>query len=515
MRNLSIFPLLAISVLPALSSGLAAQAGTGDFNGDGYLDLAIGVPGETNDAGGVGMAGGVNVLYGSASGLSASGDQLWVQSGMALSNEDDDQFGWALAGGDFNGDGYADLAIGAPYEDLTGTDEGAVAVLYGSSLGLTATGRQFWTQNSSGVLDTAESDDLFGWSLAAGDFNLDGYHDLAIGAPGEDISTAADTGGVAILYGSASKLTATGDQFWTQGSLTYSANETGDQFGYALTAGDFGKSTHRDLAIGAPYEDWTSITDAGTVNVIYGSASGLTATGAQGFNQDTSGIGGGAEAGDTFGFSLAAANFGNSGQADLAIGVPHEAIGSATLAGAVNVIYGASLGLTTTGNQVWYQDVTGIQDTSEFFDHFGWSLAAANFGNSSHADLAIGIYGEDTAAGAVSVLYGGTSGLTDAGDQLWRQNTLNVNGTGGDNQAFGYALAAGNFGNSTHADLAIGSPWDAEPTTIFSSSGVVNVLYGGTSGLFTTGNQLWSQDSSGILGSSYYFESFGQALSGR
>ena len=68
---------------------------------------------------------------------------------------------------DFNGDGFADLAIGVPLEDTAGnTNDGGVNVIYGSAGGLTATGSQFWNQDSSGIFGAAESGDEFGLSLA-------------------------------------------------------------------------------------------------------------------------------------------------------------------------------------------------------------------------------------------------------------------------------------------------------------------------------------------------------------
>ena len=80
---------------------------------------------------------------------------------------------------DFNGDGYADLAIGVPAEDVgTLLNAGAVNVIYGSSSGLSATKAKtnpLWTQNSGGIADLAEAGDQFGSSLATGDFNNDGF----------------------------------------------------------------------------------------------------------------------------------------------------------------------------------------------------------------------------------------------------------------------------------------------------------------------------------------------------
>ena len=499
-------------------SGGVCRAATaiGDFNGDGIADLAVGIPGEALDAGGETDAGAVQVFYGSArAGLTAAGNQLWHQSLLGLASEEGDEFGYALAAGDFNGDNYADLVVGVPFEDVGAVDQGAVVVIYGSTSGLVGPG-QFWTQDSTNIEGGGEAGDHFGKSLAAGDFNGDGRHDLAVGVPDED-TAAADAGAVNIIYGSASGLTSSGDQVWTQDDLVGSASEAGDQFGYALVSANFGRSTHADLAIGNPYEDWVSVVDAGSVTVVYGSATGLTATGNTNWTQDNTDVEGVIEAGDAFGFSLAAGNFGNSSHADLAIGVAHEEVDGAIQAGAVNVLYGGTNGISAAGDQIWHQNSANVYGTAEFFDHFGWSLAVGNFNGTSigsYADLAIGTYGENEAAGGVTVLYGSSTGLTGTGSQYWDQNSTGVLGTAGPNEAFGYSLAAGNFGKTTHWDLAIGAPWDAEGN-IFDAAGAVNVLYGSSSKLTATGDQLWHQDSTNVLGSRYYFESFGHAAASK
>ena len=110
---------------------------------------------------------------------------------------------------DFDNDGFADLAVGVPREGV-GTAElaGAVNVLDGSANGLSGAGSQLFVQGGGGVSDAAEPFDFFGNALAAGDFDNDGFIDLAIGVPGEDIGTIADAGAVNVLYGSASGLSA-------------------------------------------------------------------------------------------------------------------------------------------------------------------------------------------------------------------------------------------------------------------------------------------------------------------
>ena len=88
-----------------------------------------------------------------------------------------------------------------------------------------------------------------------------------------------------------------------------------------------------------------------------------------------------AEAGDNFGRSLVMGDFNGDLYADLAIGVPNEGLGDPEVsnAGAVNVIYGSGGGLTSEGNQFWYQGFNGVQGTVEAGDLFGLSLAARSF----------------------------------------------------------------------------------------------------------------------------------------
>jgi hypothetical protein len=118
---------------------------------------------------------------------------------------------------DFNNDGFADLAVGAFLEDVGSiVNAGAVNVLYGGAPGLTGSGSQFFTQNTPGVGGNAEEGDTFGSALAAGDFNHDGFADLAVGARGESVGTAIGAGAVNVLYGGAPGLTGSGSQLFTQ-----------------------------------------------------------------------------------------------------------------------------------------------------------------------------------------------------------------------------------------------------------------------------------------------------------
>jgi hypothetical protein len=150
-----------------LGSALTA----GDFNGDWRDDLAIGVPDE--DWGTVVDCGMVHVVYGSSgAGLSGTGDQFWHQTstGIGLAEEASEFFGFALAAGDFNGDGCDDLAIGVPQDnagDPVVSHSGAVVVLYGSRNKLSGTNSQHWYQTKDGTHGNLEWDDNYGYALAA------------------------------------------------------------------------------------------------------------------------------------------------------------------------------------------------------------------------------------------------------------------------------------------------------------------------------------------------------------
>jgi len=370
-------------VLPSVrippSSAVSSSPLHSDFNGDGYDDLAIGVPHES--IGTITAAGAVNVLYGSSGGLQADSpdDQVWHQNkpGIRGTCELSDYFGRALAVGDFNNDNYDDLAIGVPYESI-GTIEiaGAVNVLYGSSAGLQADSPddQRWHQNTPGVRDTCERNDNFGWALSVGDFNNDGYDDLAIGVRYEDIGTIGNAGAVNVLYGSSTGLQADSpdDQVWHQNKPgVREACESGDYFGYSLGVGDFFNDGYDDLAIGVPYESIGTI-DAGAVNVLYGSSAGLQADSPddQLWHQNKPGVKGVCGYYEHFGAALAFGDFNNDNYDDLAIGVPYEDIGTIERAGAVNILYWHIHFFT----QRWHQNKPGVRGTCETNDYFGRTL---------------------------------------------------------------------------------------------------------------------------------------------
>ncbi len=520
---------VAIVVLALLAGPAAGQEpepaqpqDVTDFNGDWYADLAIGVPREDIDD--VANAGVVNILYGGGRGLSTQNNRTWSQNDtdMVGTAEANDEFGTCLAVGDFDGDGFFDLAVGIPDQDL-GSDPviynaGAVHILYGSARGLTAVSNRLWNQDSTYIEDTAETWDSFGYALAAGDFDGDGYDDLAVGVFYEGVGSPdiVGAGAVNVLYGSAAGLTAADDQLWHQDVTGVEGGaETDDHFGAALTAGDFNGDGRADLAVGVPGEDVGSTENAGAVNILYGSASGLTATGDQIWDQNATGVEETANAEDWFGWALTAGDFDGDGHADLAVGVALEDVEGAANAGAVNVLYGSDAGLVAAGDQLWHQNITGVEGGAEAGDYFGDMLTAGDFDGDGRADLAVGVPGEDKGSvddsGAVNVLYGSATGLTAAGDDIWDQDVSGISDVAETGDMFGVALAAGDFDGDSYADLVIGVPY--EDLTMV-DAGMVHVLPGSPIGLVPPGtdDQFWHQDIPDVADVVEANDRFGYAL---
>jgi hypothetical protein len=179
--------------------------------------------------------------------------------------------------GDINGDGYGDVVLGDPTDPdaykKTGHKGGQISVWYGGPNGPDPSQTPTVIhQDTAGAPGAGDIDDRFGSSISTGDINGDGYADVAVGAPGEDLGKAGDAGAVTVLYGSASGLTTKGAKMWTQDTKSVpGGSEPWDTFGQSVRLIDINKNGKADLVVGAGQENGD-----GAVTVLRGTASGLT-----------------------------------------------------------------------------------------------------------------------------------------------------------------------------------------------------------------------------------------------
>jgi hypothetical protein len=294
--------------------GFASALAAGDFDGDGYEDLAVGVPGEEPS--------GVVMLY-RGTGGSTSGQFKRLVAWKRLSsptNTPGDGFGTALAVGDFDGDTFDDLAVSAPW------DVGGGAVyLYRHDYQAHTPGNlpQGFDAWRVGVVQTVlrpatAFEEWFGLSLAAGDFDGDGKDELAVGAPRALGGPWGVRAGQVRLFRSYGAFFVDGGVL-RQGDHPPWTDDGGDLFGWALAAGDLNGDGKVDLVVGAS-ELYRSPAASGAAYVYVGGAGGLSPS----VELRPTGAGGGA----AFGKSIALGSFSGGtlpgGRPDLqiAIGAP-------------------------------------------------------------------------------------------------------------------------------------------------------------------------------------------------
>ncbi len=440
----------------------------GDFNNDSWDDVAISASNE--DVGAVHNAGAVSIVLGAHSGLGAPLVSYLYQSapGVDDSSETNDHFGFSLAACDFDGNNIDDLAVGVPGENHPSSgsyNEGAVHVFYTVVAGPSAADDFFFQNDISGSAN--EFDDSFGRELACGDFDHDGYDDLAVGSPREDWFTYSNVGWVDVIYGSASGLNPSDTQSFSQGLTDLGDLEEYDRFGWTLEVGDFDNDTYDDLVVGSIGED----DDTGVAHIIYGGVSGLDNIGADTFTGVE--LCGGANTYEEFAHSLAVGDFNDDEVDDLAVGVPKT--GGESDSGQVCVLQGGVGGPTVPLFSVIF---TGVpwQGNFEIGAEFGYSMTFGDFNRDGFDDLAISapwvdtVEGENT--GIVWIYHGSEEAFDPFSTEHYYFVQSMVGGVEGAWDVFGQSLAAGNFGGDSADDLLIGVPWEN------SAEGWVHEIFG-------------------------------------
>ena len=520
--------LVATAVFAPSVPALAIEYGApgypyADFNNDGFGDIAIASPGES--IGSVRDAGAVHIFYGSSAGFSSGRSQLVHQATTNVEGvpQSGDHFGQALAVGDFDGDGFDDLAIGIPGEKLGGTaDTGLVYVMNGTGAGLSTAGARSLRQGTVGIGGASESGDRFGWALTSGNFNADTFggrpvDDLVIGVPGEDFNGRTDAGVAHVLYGSAGAGVFGRDETISENSSGMEGDaNSGDRFGWSLASGNWNGDGAIDLAIGAPFEGVHDRPEEGVVFSLLSTAGeGVKTTRSQIMSQDTIFNTAEGHSYEHFGFALTAGDFDSQAPRrtfdDLAIGVPGDL---PTNSGAVNIVYGTEHSFELIGEK-WFQGKAGkdggaLPGSKESDDLFGSVLATSDVDGNGAADLAIGVPGEDIDSardvGGVHVLLSSGTGLDPrtGPNAFITQDTPGVAGSNESGDQIGAAINSTDFDSSGRSDLVIGCPGENIGSHVDTGAAIVLVRGKGVSFI--------GQDSSGVEGRAESNDRFGEAI---
>ncbi len=386
----------------------------GDVNGDGYADVIVGAPYQTNPAG---FEGAAFVYYGTDAGLPTNPD--WT----AESDQMIAQFGYSVASaGDVNGDGFADVIIGAPLHTNQLAFDGAAYVYLGSSSGLALTPSWF--------IETDQNDSRLGSSVAsAGDVNGDGYSDVIVGAPFYD-APETNEGRAYVYLGSATGLAP--DPIWAG-----EGNQMNARYGWSVAdAGDVDGDGFGDVIVGAlGYTNGQS--GEGRAFVHRGSPGGPMLGAAWMAEGD--------QPSAMFGRSVApAGDVNGDGFSDVIIGAAEYDNGQ--LDEGLAFVYQG----TTNGLALIAEWVVEVDQASALF---GWSVSTAgDVDGDGFSDVIVGApgYGFE-GPGGVFVYHGSSTGLS-TGPEWTKQSDLTA-------AEFGASVStAGDVTGDGFSDVIIGAP---------------------------------------------------------
>ena len=447
----------------------------GDINGDGYADILIGAP----DADPYGNTEGeAYVVFGKASGFAPTvnldalnGNDGFTLEGIGL----DDETGYSVStAGDINGDGYADILIGAPGAN---DSAGAVYLIFGKNSNFSASLDLLELDGSNGfVVDAPDEDTWFGDSVStAGDINGDGYSDILIGAPNADPGGVYNAGKAYLMFGKTGNFSANinlSSLDGTNGFVMHGIHSYA-RLGYSVsTAGDVNGDGYSDLLIGSPYTVAPNALEnnGGDAYLVFGKSDNFSANINVSALDGTNGVrivgnATGPEDG-RFGFSVSTAGDVNGdGYADLLLGEPFG--GQDPEEGRAYVVYGKATGFGSTSHYPYDGIFTGVLEA----DRAGWSVSTAGDVNrDGYTDILIGApYRNSTddeletdlqEAGETYLVFGKSEGF-ESSTQL-----ASLDGTNGivikgvqPNDHSGWSVSmAGDINGDGYADVLIGAP---------------------------------------------------------
>ena len=436
----------------------------GDINGDGFDDIVVGA--FLADVGGV-SSGEAYVIFGKGTAFSTIDlASLTAADGFAILGGERDEAGISVSSaGDVNGDGLADIIVGAGYGDLGGTFSGQAYVLFGKTSGFGTIDLTNFEAEDGFIVQGDSTDDRAGLSVSgAGDVNGDGLDDLIVGAPlGND--GGADAGEAYVIFGWLGDFPPVFDlslNLTPLAGFIVQGDQTLDQAGRSVSgAGDVNGDGLDDFIVGAPFGD-DGGANAGEAYVVFGRARGATTVDLTGLAPADGFIIQGDAPNDQAGFSVSAAgDVNNDGFADLIVGAQLGDDGGSA-AGEDYVIFGKAGGFATI-------DLTGLAAADGFIiqgdtadDRAGYSVASAGDVNGDgFDDLVVGARkGDDggSNAGEAYVIFGkaGGFGTIDLTGLAAADGFIIQGDTAGDEAGFSVS-SAGDVNDDGYDDIVVGA----------------------------------------------------------
>ncbi|MGH7727131.1 MAG: FG-GAP repeat protein, partial [Candidatus Eiseniibacteriota bacterium] len=460
----------------------------GDVDGDGFRDIIIGSIGTDGAGEVVPNSGAVDIIWGDTRTNLGLTKDLLTQSNVHIDGADTgDQVGIFVVSADFNGDGLADLAVGASLADGPAnarTDAGEVYVFYGRARALWA-GINSVSQADATLLGEEEGDQA-GVSLATGDVDGDGIHDLLVGASSADgdANLKPASGSSYVWFGGPA---GAGD-IELSAQLTINGADSGDLSGRSLATGDLDGDGRADIVIGVPNGagPGNARAQGGEVAIVWGRDQASFLSPIELVSQ-TDVVIYGPENGDNAGTFVDAADFDGDSFFDVFVGVPlADALANAKInAGEAFLYYGRARagfpaaidlqpGLGVDGKRFIGQDAGDLLGSAlASGDLDGDGKQEINLG----APLADGVAPVRLSSGEVFMYFGVLRG--SLANELQVEATADLRVLGADaGDRVGTILDMGDLNNDGGLDLAMGAPGGDSNGNARADGGEVHILYG-------------------------------------